>query len=518
MADDDVDALEDINTPPQYLSKSKLMSLHQCPLRLWNEVYRRDQMQEPSAQAQLLFDSGTMVGEMARGLCPGGQLIEAAYWDHEGALRDTARVIAETSIPALFEAAFEYRRTRVRSDLLVRVKNGWQLWEVKSVRNPQDKHILDVAIQAYVIRKVLESGNQPNELLDIGVVHLNADYVYDGNQYDVSSLFKKYRCASSAYELEDTVDEMISDGLEIIDSPTPPEAIPGAQCSNPYECPFLGTVCQAPEPHELSVIPGVGPARIEKLKSQGIDSLADFDAKKQSRSGPQKRMIKSWQTGKCILEPGLAERLARIGYPRFYLDFETFSPILPRYAGTSPIQALPFQFSVHVEWSDKHQPEHVGYLHDTDTDPRRPLAEALLAVLERHPTGTILMYTPYEKRILKELAAALPEYRDRIDAVTSRLVDLCAIVKDNVYHPHFHGSFSIKDVLPALVPDRGYKDLEIADGNTASLQYLQMIELAKTDLGAARAVWNQLWMYCKRDTEAMVAVMMALHRLTRDLS
>ena len=306
---------------------------------------------------------------------------------------------------------------------------------------------------------------------------------------------------------------MISVGLEIIDSPNPPQVIPGGQCWNPYECPFLGTVCQVPEPHELSVVPGIGPARIEKLKGQGIATLADFAAKNQARSGPQRRMIQAWQTGQCAVEAGLSDRLAHIGYPRFYLDFETFALILPRYAGTSPIQTLPFQFSVHIEQSEGHAAEHVGYLHDADTDPRRPLAEALLAILERDPSGPILMYTSYEKRILKELAAALPDLQDRLVAVIARLIDLCAIVKDNVYHPGFHGSFSIKDVLPVLVPELDYQDLEIADGNTASLQYPQMIQLSKSDPSAARVIRDQLWKYCKRDTEAMIEVIKALEVL-----
>lgn len=514
MTEVDMDVMDDTTTPPQYLSKSKLMALHQCPLRLWNEVYRRDQTQEPSAQTRFLFDSGTMVGELARGLYPEGRLVQAEFWDHEGALHDTAEIMDDDSVPALFEAAFEYRRTRVRCDLLVRVGHGWQLWEVKSVRNPQDKHVLDVAIQAFVVKKVLESVGQPCDLSDLGIVHLNADYIYDGKQYDVPDLFKKYPCASTAYDLEDLIDEMITDGLEIIDSPNPPNAIPGGQCWTPYECPFLGTVCQAPEPHELSVIPGVGAARLEKLKAQGIGTLADFAARNQARTGPQQRMIDSWQTGRCVVEPGLAECLARIGYPRFHLDFETFSPILPRYAGTCPIQTIPFQFSVHIELSDGKPTEHVGYLHDADSDPRRPLAEALLSVLERDTSGPVLMYTSYEKRMIRELAAALPDLSDRLEAIIPRLVDLRTIVKDNVYHPDFHGGFSLKDVLPALVPELGYKDLEIADGNTASLQYLQMIEVAKTDPSAARVIWDQLWKYCKRDTEAMVAVMSALEALS----
>lgn len=494
------------------------MALHQCPLRLWNEVHCRDKAQEPSPQAQFLFDSGTAIGELARELYPEGRLIQAEYWDHEGALRDTMEAIADPSVAAVFEPAFEYRRTKVRCDLLARSGDSWELWEVKSVRNPQDKHVLDVAIQAFVMKKSLESVGQTCNFDNIGLVHLNGSYVYNGKTYQLARLFKKHECLDAALDLEDVVDDMITEGLRIIDSQNPPDIEPGAHCWTPYECPFLGSTCKIPEPHELSSVPGIGPARLQKLIDQCIETLADFAAQNLARSGAQKRMVRSLQTGECVVEPGLADALAGIPFPRYHLDFETFAPILPRYAGTSPIQALPFQFSVHIEHSADKPAQHEGYLHAEDTDPRRPLTRELLAVLEQFPSASILMYTPYEKRVLKELATALPDFADRIEDIIVRLVDLCAIIRDNVYHPDFKGSFSIKDVLPALVPGLGYDDLEIADGNTASMRYLEMIDIAKTDSDAARIIWEKLWAYCKRDTEAMVAVMKSLTAAVRSLT
>lgn len=492
---------------PLRLSKSKLMALHQCPLRLWNEVFKRDKAQPPSPQTQFLFDSGTAIGELAHHLYPAGTLIQAEYWNYDRALQETNDVLADVAAPALFEPAFEYRRTIVRCDLLVRTGGSWELWEVKSVANPKDYHILDVAIQALVMKKAMEGNGQLCDIENMGIVHLNGDYVYDGKTYKVNRLFTKHACLEEALDLEPFVEELITEGLQIIDSPSPPKTTPGDQCCVPYDCPFLGTICQTPEPHELISIPGIGPAKLRKLIDQGIETLDDFAASSLACSGPQKRLLKSLQTGSCVAEPTLASDLASISYPHYHLDFETFAPALPRYAGTRPFQVIPFQFSVHIVHSIDVPAEHAGYLHAEDTDPRVRLAEELLSVLERFPTAPVLMYTSYEKRVLVELALALPEFADRIDAVIERLVDLCAIIKKNIYHPDFNGSFSIKDVLPALVPDLGYDDLEVADGSTASLRYIEMIELAPMDTEAAKVIWEQLWAYCKRDTEAMVAVM-----------
>ncbi|MCB9367571.1 MAG: DUF2779 domain-containing protein [Calditrichaeota bacterium] len=490
------------------------MALHQCPLRLWNEVHRRDLMQAPSAEAQARFDAGTMVGELARDLYPQGRLIAEKYWEIAMAKIHTNEALADKSIPALFEPAFEYRQTRVRCDILVRGKGGWQLWEVKSVVNPKEYHVLDVAIQAHVLKKSMEASGSDCNFENIGVVHLNNEYVYDGKKYDANSLFSRFECLDEALDIEIPVEDLISEGLEIATSTIPPQIKPGGQCTDPYDCPFLGSACDVPERHPLMLVPGVGPAKLESLIAQGINTLDDLAASSVVLNGPQQRMMKAEETGQCVVEPTLSEYLAAIGYPRYHLDFETFMPALPRYKGTRPFQALPFQYSVHFEESERRPAQHFGYLHSEDSDPRRLLTEHMLDVLEQHPDAPVLMYTAYEKRVLNALADELPEYADRLNTVADRLVDLCAIVKDNIYHPDFNGSFSIKSVLPALVPELGYDDLEIADGTAASLKYMEMIELAKSDKTSAKVILNQLWEYCKRDTEAMIAVVSRLNILS----
>ena len=83
--------------------------------------------------------------------------------------------------------------------------------------------------------------------------------------------------------------------------------------------------------------------------------------------------------------------------------------------------------------------------------------------------------------------------------------DLLPIVRDHVYHPDFRGSFSIKDVLPALVPDMSYEDLDIQDGGMASV-VLEVLLLGRDGLSAGErsTLRERLLRYCERDTLAMV--------------
>ena len=67
------------------------------------------------------------------------------------------------------------------------------------------------------------------------------------------------------------------------------------------------------------------------------------------------------------------------------------------------------------------------------------------------------------------------------------------------------GSYSIKKVLPALVPELSYGDLEIQEGGTASNTYAQMAQdLFKGDEKKTR---DDLLEYCKLDTWAMVKIL-----------
>ena len=121
----------------------------------------------------------------------------------------------------------------------------------------------------------------------------------------------------------------------------------------------------------------------------------------------------------------------------------------------------------------------------------------------------MLAYSSYEVTVMKGLAKAFPEYEGRLLALCERVVDLFQIIRGSYYHPGFHGSFSIKSVLPALVPGLAYDDLEIPDGLAASASYAQLIagETAQSEKDQIRTA---LLAYCERDTEAMVRVFEAL--------
>jgi hypothetical protein len=96
----------------------------------------------------------------------------------------------------------------------------------------------------------------------------------------------------------------------------------------------------------------------------------------------------------------------------------------------------------------------------------------------------------------------------------TRIKDLHKIIRTHYYHPGFHGSFSLKSVLPALVPEMNYQNLEIQEGQFAGLEYLRMID-HETPVEDREKIKRNLLIYCGQDTLAMVKIREKLLKISR---
>jgi len=193
--------------------------------------------------------------------------------------------------------------------------------------------------------------------------------------------------------------------------------------------------------------------------------------------------------------------LDTITWPCHYLDFETVATTLPLHPGYGCHQQVLTQFSIHHRDAPTAGLRHSEYLADATRDCQRELAEALIASLGRF--GSILVYSGFERTRIKDLQRTFPDLSAAFEALLNRLVDLFPIIRANIYHPQFKGSFSIKHVLPALVPAMSYKGLAIRDGETAVTQFARMARGEITGPGI-QTTRQQLLEYCSLDTLAMV--------------
>ena len=192
-------------------------------------------------------------------------------------------------------------------------------------------------------------------------------------------------------------------------------------------------------------------------------------------------------------------------YPLYFMDFETVNPCVPRFPGMRPYDQLPFQWSVHVQRAPDAAPEHFEFLATDANDPRGEFINSLCAALDE--SGSIVVYNAgFESSRLSELAAWLPEFSERIERIQRRLFDLLPVVRNNVYHPAFAGSYSLKAVLPALVPDMSYAGMQVADGQSAGLAWESLIRDG-LDQAEHDTIRKALLDYCGQDTLALVKVL-----------
>lgn len=486
--------------PPYRLSKSKFLAGLQCDKRLFLAVHHPELATQPGAATQAILDMGSEVGEQARRRFPGGVLVEAGYRQAREALARTAELLADPSVPAIFEGAFRFDHVLVRVDILVRAgarEDGvaeWRLIEVKSSTKVKDVHLDDLAIQSYVVRGAGIS------LVGTGVLHVNTQYVYAGGDIDLDQLFTLRDLTDEVRARGIAVPQRLNEMQTMLMQASPPDLQPDHHCHTPYECPYWKHCTKGKAARWIYHLPGSGKTATF-LASKGIDLIDDIPAD-MTLSLVQRRVKDNVEWIGVDLAPALDEPR----HPVHHLDFETFMPAVPKFSGTRPYQVLPTQWSNHIEHADG-TVTHSEFLCRDARDPREEFVVTLLQSLAQQ--GSICVYSSYERAILERLAASFPSFSRELRAVIGRLWDLYQVVKEQYYHPAFEGSYSIKSVLPAVVPSLGYDDLAVQDGGSAAHEYYRMV-FEETDWVEKERIAESLSHYCARDTQAMLELRRAL--------
>jgi predicted RecB family nuclease len=486
------------------LSKSRFLAGCQCLKKLYLQYHQPEMAAEPDEVKQAKFDQGHEVGMLATQAFPGGIIVEEGWHNLGEAMARTRDLMSDKTVPAIFEATFSYQGVLVRVDVLQRLPgNQWRLIEVKSTGRVKDEHYQDVAVQKYVLEGCGLEVSQST------LMHLNRDYVYDGVTLDLDQLFAIEDLSEEIVGLVEAVPGKLISMREALAQAEPPMVDPGDQCSNPYECDFFELCNEEPPEHWIGYLPGIRKTTIRELLAQGVQLIHEIP-EDFGLSDVQRRACLCVTNGRPFFSPELLKDLQELRYPLYYMDFETFNPAIPRYAGMRPFDHIPFQWSVHVRLPGG-QLEHYEFLAEDGSDPREPFIKSLLPILEDAGGNghVVAYYASFETGRLDDLATWLPQYAPRIEGIKKRLWDLHPVVRQNVYHPDFYGSFSLKVVLPALVPHMTYEGMDIADGIAAGIAYDKMIKdsLPKSEKKHLR---DALLQYCGQDTLAMVELIQTL--------
>jgi hypothetical protein len=154
--------------------------------------------------------------------------------------------------------------------------------------------------------------------------------------------------------------------------------------------------------------------------------------------------------------------------------------------------------------------EHKAFLAEAGVDPRRALAEQLVEDIPLHVN--ILAYNmSFEKGVIASLSQLFHDLSTKLMHLHDNIKDLMLpFQKGHYVTPTMQGSYSIKYVLPSLVPEMelAYKKLEgIQNGGDAMNAFAS---LHVKSLDEQNVVREQLLKYCELDTLAMVKVLRKL--------
>lgn len=484
------------------LSKTRVMAGLQCHKRLWWTVHEPAAPElEPDHATQALYDDGVHVGRVARAHVPGGVLIDLPYHAYAERIAAT-RAALHRGERVIYEAAFRSDPVFVSVDILERTGRGLGIVEVKSTTRVKESHLPDVAVQAHVL------GRCGVEATRLEIMHLNRACTFP----DLSDLFVRTDVTAPARARQEAMSATIEAQVSMLAGPLPRVAI-GDHCRTPYECPFMSRCWPSLPPHHVSTLHSAG-RRALLLEEQGYATIHDLPDDI-PLPAVQERQRRAVQSGRTIVEPGLARALRALPEPLAFLDFETVALPIPVWNGCHPYDAVPVQFSCHVEAADGRIVHH-EWLAEGPDDPRPAIAERVIRAC--HSVRAVVTYNAaFERGCLQRMAEALPALAGPLGSIADRLVDLLPIVRNHVYHPEFGGRFGLKSVLPALVPDLRYDLLPIRDGQTASLELERLLFQGPELAPEARAgLRRDLLRYCHQDTWGLRNLLARLRELARD--
>lgn len=481
-----------------HLSKSKFISGIQCLKKLYFSVHEPELGTKASKSTQFLFEQGHEVGKIAQKQFPGGKLIDTKASDHAEAIKLTKEAM-KSEVPAIFEAAFDYKEIRIRVDILQRVKGGYKLIEVKSGTSAKEVNLYDTAIQTFVLQGLGIT------LKGIYLMTINPKCVIP----NYKNLFALHDVRSDVSKIIGNIPDWLSKQRQALNRPETPTPPIGKHCLVPFKCEFWNVCTKGAPKYPIWELRSFDWAKwnskLEKknwaIKDQ-VDKDLDPTQLKQKNSIAKKA---AWVSQR------LSTALKPFKSPIHYLDFETTSMVvfLP-FKGYHPYDQIPFQFSA-LYVNSKGTEKVTSFLHTSTEDPLPTVAAALVGAFKE--PGRIVVYNiGFESRMIKMMAKAVPNLRKDLLALVPRLIDIWPVVKNNIYHPDFHGSYSLKDVYPVLCNTKkggDYSKLAISEGSAASVAF---VESLKPDTTAKKRtqIQKDLIKYCAMDTKATYLVHKAL--------
>ena len=490
------------------ISKSEYLIYLDAPMHLWAYVHKKLDSNLIDTFAKHLFEQGYQVQKYAKKYIE-KILIPDLY-------HNTKQFYLEvTKSDGLFEA---------RIDLLVfnEKEENWDLIEIKSTNDIKPIHQKDLTFQYLIFTKHYKIGK-------CYILHLNKNYERKG-QLSIKELFTLTDITEKILELVETVNIERFEALEVAQQKDYNEV---EACIKPKKCPCK-ELCHPLLPnYSIYDISRISKGKVNFLRGNYSNDIKDVPSDSHlgrfALTETQRRQVVVAQRDTPFIDvSGIKSFLKELKYPLYFLDYESFNPAIPMYDNYKPYDQMPFQYSLHIKESNDSDFKHKEYLECSPVDPSIGLIKCLRKDIPLD-NGSIIIWSKFERTQNNAMSRRYPEQSEFIENINSRLWDLMEIFRKPMFAlPEFKGSYSIKNILPVLVPELTYKGMPIANGSVAMTKWVQMvygggitamdyseseedfsteaIDIPK-EVVDKEEVRKNLLEYCKLDTWAMVKIL-----------
>ena len=475
------------------LTKTDYLSYLACPEEFWMSYHQPELMPPFSLDAQHKVEQGNLIDRLAQEWFKDGCIIEGERIDRD---------------QVVFQFEISSDSYLIKADITVFYgEKICDLYEVKAATRQKTKHLHDIAFQKMVFEK---AGYQVNRTF---LIHVNNKYALQ-EPLDLNAFFKVQNVTDKVALLMPATYNMTDEAWKFIEQKSLPRITRiSCFCGNKEKCPYLKHYHPPIPNYSIFDIFGIRTKKLAALLDENILNIqevpSDFEL-----SPKQRLQVDVAQKNQVLIKSAeIKAVLDAYTYPLYFLDYETFSYVVPVHEGLFPYQQMIFQYSLHVIESEGAKVQHFEYLMPSKETPLEELFEQMTQQI--HPTdGTVLVWhKSFEQTQNKLMAARLLEYADFLHSVNDRVCDLKEIFSKDLYlHPDFKGSASIKKVLPVLCPELSYGDLEIQNGIDAVIQWHHMTD-GRMSKSEAEQTYQDLLKYCHLDTWAMVRIWEELRRV-----
>jgi len=470
------------------LTKSAFGKFLECKNEFWLDIHHPEPPKQFSINQVHGREMGYEVERLARSL--------RLFADREGYRTEFGKVFQTESLYAKADIVMTETGT-----------GEIEIYEVKSGASAKKEYRDDLAFQCHVAKSAGYTVKKTS------LVTVDTSYVLCGN-CDAEQLLRVTDQTEAVELIQDSIAEQIEAALTCLLADEPPATLVDYCNTNKLACRFLVRKFPNIPAYNVSHIFNAGSKKLDELLQQSILEVheipTDFEL-----TESQEKIIALVRCGKLHIDAAtIRSELDGLTYPLNFLDYETFSYAVPKFAGTFAYQQMPFQYSLHTIDEPGGEVRHSYHL--SRNDGRHPAEEAVEHLYEdlEGRIGTVVVWSEgFETSRNNELGKMYPQYAKFLSEINDYVYDLRKIFSRQLYmHPEFHGRDSIKKVLPVLCPELSYEAMTIADGLTASIKWYHMAT-ARGSQEEREQIYQDLLEYCKLDTLAMVEIYNVLRNL-----